>query len=143
MNHVKLKLFVPLVVALLMVANQVQAAQDKPNILVIMGDDVGIPNLSVYSHGMMGYQTPSIDRIAREGVLFTDYYGEQSCTAGRSAFITAFAPVHSRLDPRRTDCIHPPTRRPSVSPLDPYEPPGAEYLRTSRSQRGVQSRALR
>jgi len=63
-------------------------AQDKPNILVIMGDDVGIPNISVYSHGMMGYQTPNIDRIAREGVLFTDYYGEQSCTAGRSAFIT-------------------------------------------------------
>ena len=63
-------------------------AQQKPNILVIMGDDIGIPNISVYGHGMMGYQTPNIDRIAREGVMFTDYYGEQSCTAGRSAFIT-------------------------------------------------------
>lgn len=63
-------------------------AQQKPNILVIMGDDVGIPNISAYSHGMMGYQTPSIDRIADEGIMFTDYYAEQSCTAGRSAFIT-------------------------------------------------------
>ena len=63
-------------------------AQQKPNILVIMGDDVGAPNISVYSHGMMGYQTPNIDSIAKEGLLFTDYYGEQSCTAGRAAFIT-------------------------------------------------------
>ena len=62
-------------------------AQDKPNILVIMGDDVGAPNISIYGHGMMGYQTPNIDRIAKEGAMFTDYYGEQSCTAGRSAFI--------------------------------------------------------
>ncbi len=61
---------------------------DKPNILVIWGDDIGITNLSVYSHGLMGYRTPNIDRIAREGVLFTDLYGEQSCTAGRSSFIT-------------------------------------------------------
>ena len=64
------------------------SAQDRPNILVIMGDDLGIPNISVYSHGMMGYQTPNIDRIAKEGVLLTDYYAEQSCTAGRSSFIT-------------------------------------------------------
>ncbi len=63
-------------------------AQRKPNILVIMGDDIGAPNISAYGHGMMGYQTPNIDRIAKEGVMFTDYYGEQSCTAGRSAFIT-------------------------------------------------------
>ncbi len=63
-------------------------SQQKPNILVIMGDDIGIPNISIYGHGMMGYQTPNIDRIAREGIMFTDYYGEQSCTAGRSAFIT-------------------------------------------------------
>src|SRR5580698_10248260 len=61
---------------------------DKPNILVIWGDDIGIANLSCYSHGLMGYQTPNIDRIAREGMMFTDYYGEQSCTAGRSSFIT-------------------------------------------------------
>jgi arylsulfatase len=62
--------------------------QDKPNILVIWGDDVGQSNISVYTHGLMGYQTPNIDRIAREGMMFTDYYGEQSCTAGRSSFIT-------------------------------------------------------
>lgn len=60
----------------------------KPNILVIRGDDIGISNLSCYSHGLMGYQTPNIDRIAREGMMFTDSYGEQSCTAGRSSFIT-------------------------------------------------------
>jgi arylsulfatase A-like enzyme len=60
----------------------------RPNILVIWGDDIGISNLSCYSHGLMGYQTPNIDRIAQEGMLFTDSYGEQSCTAGRSSFIT-------------------------------------------------------
>lgn len=60
----------------------------KPNILVIFGDDIGIWNLSCYSSGMMGYRTPNIDRIAREGVRFTDAYGEQSCTAGRASFIT-------------------------------------------------------
>jgi arylsulfatase A-like enzyme len=64
------------------------AKTDKPNILVIWGDDIGILNLSCYSHGLMGYQTPNIDRIAKEGMMFTDSYGEQSCTAGRSAFIT-------------------------------------------------------
>src|SRR5262245_7190393 len=61
---------------------------DKPNILVIWGDDIGISNLSCYSHGLMGYKTPNIDRIANEGMMFTDSYGEQSCTAGRSSFIT-------------------------------------------------------
>ena len=60
----------------------------KPNILVIWGDDIGITNLSCYSQGLMGYRTPNIDRIANEGMLFTDSYGEQSCTAGRAAFIT-------------------------------------------------------
>ena len=60
----------------------------QPNILVIWGDDIGIWNLSCYSRGMMGYQTPNIDRIAKEGMLFTDSYGEQSCTAGRASFIT-------------------------------------------------------
>ncbi|HEV8453482.1 MAG TPA: arylsulfatase [Gemmatimonadales bacterium] len=60
----------------------------KPNILIIWGDDIGQSNVSAYSKGMMGYQTPNIDRIAHEGMIFTDYYGEQSCTAGRSAFIT-------------------------------------------------------
>lgn len=62
--------------------------QTKPNILVIWGDDIGITNLSCYSHGVMGYRTPNIDRLAREGMAFTDSYGEQSCTAGRASFIT-------------------------------------------------------
>ena len=61
---------------------------EKPNILVIWGDDIGITNLSAYSDGLMGYRTPNIDRIADEGMRFTDSYGEQSCTAGRSSFIT-------------------------------------------------------
>ncbi len=61
--------------------------QNKPNILVIWGDDIGQSNISYYTHGMMGYKTPNIDRIASEGMTFTDYYGEQSCTAGRSSFI--------------------------------------------------------
>jgi arylsulfatase len=61
---------------------------DKPNILVIWGDDIGMTNISAYSNGVMGYRTENIDRIAAEGALFTDYYGEQSCTAGRAAFIT-------------------------------------------------------
>ena len=60
----------------------------KPNILVIWGDDVGVANISAYSNGLMGYETPSIDRIAREGIKFQHYYGEQSCTAGRAAFLT-------------------------------------------------------
>ena len=63
-------------------------ASDKPNILVIWGDDIGISNLSCYSDGLMGYRTPNIDRIADEGMRFTDSYGEQSCTAGRPSFIT-------------------------------------------------------
>ena len=74
-----------------------RAQAKKPNILVIMGDDVGIPNISAYTHGLMGYQTPNIDRIAKEGVMFTDYYGEQSCTAGRSAFITGQCPFRVGL----------------------------------------------
>jgi arylsulfatase A-like enzyme len=64
------------------------AQTDRPNILVIWGDDIGQTNVSAYSRGMMGYKTPNIDRIAKEGMMFTDYYGEQSCTAGRSSFIT-------------------------------------------------------
>jgi len=63
-------------------------SQGKPNILVIWGDDIGISNLSCYSRGVMGYQTRNIDRLANEGMMFTDSYGEQSCTAGRSSFIT-------------------------------------------------------
>ena len=69
----------------------------KPNILVIWGDDIGISNLSCYSHGLMGYQTPNIDRLAREGMMFTDSYGEQSCTAGRSSFITGQSVLRTGL----------------------------------------------
>ena len=65
-----------------------KGAGSRPNILVIWGDDIGQSNLSCYTHGLMGYHTPNIDRIAKEGMLFTDSYGEQSCTAGRSSFIT-------------------------------------------------------
>ena len=67
---------------------KVKEMQAKPNILVIWGDDIGISNLSCYSHGLMGYKTPNIDRLADEGMMFLDSYGEQSCTAGRSSFIT-------------------------------------------------------
>jgi arylsulfatase A-like enzyme len=62
------------------------AKSDKPNILIIWGDDIGYWNISHYSKGMMGYQTPNIDRIAQEGATFTDWYGQQSCTAGRACF---------------------------------------------------------
>ena len=73
------------------------ADQKKPNILVIWGDDIGISNLSCYSHGLMGYQTPNIDRLAKEGMMFTDSYGEQSCTAGRSSFITGQSVMRTGL----------------------------------------------
>ena len=66
----------------------VAAEEKKPNILVIFGDDIGQSNLSAYTHGLVGYKTPNIDRIAKEGILFTDYYAENSCTAGRATFIT-------------------------------------------------------
>ena len=69
----------------------------KPNILVIWGDDIGTWNISHNSRGMMGYQTPNIDRIAREGVAFTDYYAQQSCTAGRAAFISGSVPVRTGM----------------------------------------------
>jgi arylsulfatase A-like enzyme len=69
----------------------------KPNILVIWGDDIGISNLSCYSDGLMGYRTPNIDRIANEGMRFTDSYGQQSCTAGRAAFITGQSPYRTGL----------------------------------------------
>ena len=72
-------------------------AQDKPNILVLWGDDVGFWNISYNSRGMMGYQTPNIDRIAAEGMMFTDYYGEQSCTAGRSSFVMGQSVFRSGL----------------------------------------------
>ncbi|MGB5389212.1 MAG: arylsulfatase [Thermoanaerobaculia bacterium] len=72
-------------------------AQDKPNILVIWGDDIGVHNISAYNHGIMGYQTPNIDRIAKEGALFTDSYAQQSCTAGRASFILGQHPFRTGL----------------------------------------------
>jgi arylsulfatase len=69
----------------------------RPNIVIIWGDDVGQSNVSAYSRGMMGYQTPNIDRVANEGVMFTDYYAEQSCTAGRASFITGQSGLRTGL----------------------------------------------
>jgi arylsulfatase A-like enzyme len=90
------QVFAAIVVGLVFTACPVFAA-DKPNILVIWGDDIGIFNVSAYNQGMMGYKTPSIDRIAKEGALFTDWYGQQSCTAGRAAFITGQSPIRTGL----------------------------------------------
>jgi arylsulfatase A-like enzyme len=81
-------LFLLAMVAAICILNGTALAKDQPNILVIWGDDVGQSNISAYTMGMVGYRTPNIDRIAHEGMIFTDYYGEQSCTAGRSSFIT-------------------------------------------------------
>jgi arylsulfatase A-like enzyme len=78
-------------------SHRYRAVFDKPNILVIWGDDVGVHNISAYNHGIMGYQTPNIDRIAREGALFTDAYAQQSCTAGRASFITGQHPFRTGL----------------------------------------------
>ena len=73
------------------------AQQSKPNILVIWGDDIGVYNISAYSLGGMGYRTPNIDRIAKEGALFTDFYAQQSCTAGRASFILGQHPFRTGL----------------------------------------------
>jgi arylsulfatase len=86
MNHRILETFIFLAVFCLAVGSA--AAAEKPNILVVWGDDIGQSNISAYTRGLVGYRTPNIDRIAAQGMLFTDYYGEQSCTAGRSSFIT-------------------------------------------------------
>ena len=97
-----------------------EALNKQPNIVVFWGDDIGQANISAYSHGVMGYRTPNIDRIAKEGILFTDYYGEQSCTAGRASFITGQSGLRtgltkvglpaattglSRLDPTIADAL--------------------------------------
>ena len=86
-------LFVSIASLLVVAAN----AQKKPNILVIWGDDIGWSNISAYNHGMMGYKTPNIDRIANEGAMFTDWYAQQSCTAGRAAFILGQHPFRTGL----------------------------------------------
>jgi arylsulfatase len=82
---------------LLIFCSSAPAQESKPNILVIMGDDIGQTNISAYGFGVVGYQTPNIDRIAHEGLMFTDYYAENSCTAGRSSFITGQTPKRTGL----------------------------------------------
>src|SRR2546430_9402931 len=96
--NIQLALLASLAFALVAPATaSAQQQQQKPNILVIMGDDIGYWNISAYNRGMMGYRTPNIDRIANEGAIFTDYYGQQSCTAGRAAFITGQSPLRTGL----------------------------------------------
>ena len=86
-------------------ANSMVSAADKPNILVIWGDDVGQQNISAYHRGMMGGTTPNIDRIANEGAIFTDSYAQQSCTAGRASFILGQHPFpHGPADHRYAGC---------------------------------------
>jgi Sulfatase len=91
------------------------AAQARPNILVIFGDDIGITNVSAYGHGVVGYRTPNINRLAKEGMTFTDYYAEQSCTAGRSAFITGIAPC-APASPRSARQARRSASRPRIRP---------------------------
>ena len=85
------------IVAFLSTGEFANAQAKKPNILIIWGDDIGQFNISAYNMGMMGYRTPNIDRIAKEGAIFTDWYGQQSCTAGRAAFITGQSPIRTGL----------------------------------------------
>jgi arylsulfatase A-like enzyme len=82
---------------LLAIAVPASAQQKKPNIVIFWGDDIGQSNISAYSHGVMGYKTPNIDRIAKEGMMFMDYYAEQSCTAGRASFITGQSGLRTDL----------------------------------------------
>src|SRR5215813_2260125 len=99
-HYMRPRFFLSLMAALLIVVgvhSLAQAQQSKPNILVIWGDDIGQTNISAYSMGVMGYWTPNIDRIAHEGMIFTDYYAEQSCTAGRSSFITGQCTLRTGL----------------------------------------------
>lgn len=87
MKKSRLKIIVYFAALITLMIGTPAFAAERPNILVVWGDDVGQSNISAYTHGLMGYKTPNIDRIANEGMIFTDYYGEQSCTAGRSSFI--------------------------------------------------------
>jgi arylsulfatase A-like enzyme len=89
--------FCAMLLALALVVSPAAAQEKKPNILIIWGDDIGYWNVSAYNQGMMGYRTPNIDRIAKEGAMFTDWYGQQSCTAGRAAFITGQSPFRTGL----------------------------------------------
>ena len=89
-------LMLVLVAAMVWGISRAEAAK-KPNILVIFGDDIGMWNISAYHRGMMGGSTPNIDRLANEGAMFTDYYAQQSCTAGRAAFILGQSPYRTGL----------------------------------------------
>jgi arylsulfatase A-like enzyme len=91
------KTLLTVVTTFLLLAGLLAQKQDKPNILVIWGDDIGWSNISKYNHGIMGYQTPNIDRVANEGAMFTDWYSQQSCTAGRAAFILGQHPFRTGL----------------------------------------------
>ena len=93
----KLLFFTFTVMLMLAWAFNPAVAASKPNILVIWGDDIGWFNISAYNRGMMGYKTPNIDSIAEDGILFTDAYGQNSCTAGRAAFITGQSPFRTGL----------------------------------------------
>ena len=93
----KIRILALLGLLLALASATASAAERKPNILVIWGDDIGTWNISHNSRGMMGYRTPNIDRLGREGLSFTDYYGQQSCTAGRAAFISGSVPVRSGM----------------------------------------------
>jgi arylsulfatase len=93
----RLGLILYLVCSLSTVLIGTTTAAAKPNILVIWGDDIGAHNISAYNHGVMGYETPNIDRLAKEGAMFTHYYAQQSCTAGRAAFITGQHPFRTGL----------------------------------------------
>ncbi len=86
-----------IIASMLLLPVQNASAADKPNILVIWGDDIGQFNISAYNMGVMGYKTPNIDSIADQGAVFTDWYGQQSCTAGRAAFITGQSPMRTGL----------------------------------------------
>ena len=93
----KLRLLILALVLAVSLGAVAATAQDKPNIVVVWGDDIGWYNISAYNLGVMGYETPNIDRIAEEGALFTDWYGQQSCTAGRAAFLTGQSPIRTGL----------------------------------------------
>jgi hypothetical protein len=93
-----------------MAAAGTAVAQDQPNILVVWGDDIGQSNISAYTRGMMGYETPNIDRIANEGMIFTDYYGEQSCIFRRSVYRALISVCGSRTRPSLV------SSRPAVTP---------------------------
>src|SRR6516162_3017720 len=88
MRKASFGIFASVLVAALACVPAAAQQQPKTNIVVIWGDDIGQSNISAYSRGLMGYQTPNIDRVANEGIMFTDFYAEQSCTAGRASFIT-------------------------------------------------------